>query len=474
MISSSINNRLWLTYLVIVLFVLVIAFAGIAVAFRSSPMLYRQVFYRISLVNGFLRERLTLVIESERAPFIKLFLEEVKIFDVNVAILDAKGSVVYSTGTSSIASFPGLMDPSSIVDQNKDRILLYKDKNKQTWFYQISQINKNFFLVTNALRPEISISSVFQDELMTPLIRAGIIALILSFILAWFIARWITRPLKKISISASQIAEGNYVTIPIEGPLEVRQLAGAINDMVVKVLDSVQSQKDFVANVSHEFKTPLTSIQGFAQALFDGAIDKKSEKRQAAKIILGETERLNYLVNDLLTLVKLDAGTIVMEKEPTDLNQLIRNILEKLHFQIISAGITVNNKLREPMVVPMDAERISQVLNNLIDNAIKFSPKGKDIIISTSIEGKYAIFSVSDSGPGIAEDDQKRIFERFFQIDKSRKGGQGRGVGLGLSIARQIVIAHGGSISVKSHLGKGSAFMVKLPLENGQKNKSSI
>ena len=135
MISSSINNRLWLTYLVIVLFVLVIAFAGIAVAFRSSPMLYRQVFYRISLVNGFLRERLTLVIESERAPFIKLFLEEVKIFDVNVAILDAKGSVVYSTGTSSIASFPGLMDPSSIVDQNKDRILLYKDKNKQTWFY---------------------------------------------------------------------------------------------------------------------------------------------------------------------------------------------------------------------------------------------------------------------------------------------------------------------------------------------------
>ena len=126
------------------------------------------------------------------------------------------------------------------------------------------------------------------------------------------------------------------------------------------------------------------------------------------------------------------------------------------------------------MVVPMDAERISQVLNNLIDNAIKFSPKGKDIIISTSIEGKYAIFSVSDSGPGIAEDDQKRIFDRFFQIDKSRKGGQGRGVGLGLSIARQIVIAHGGSISVKSHLGKGSAFMVKLPLENGQKNKSSI
>ena len=473
MFSSSINNRLWLTYLVIILFVLLIAFAGIAVAFRNSPMLYRQVFYRITLVNGFLRERLALVIDGEWEPFVRLFLEEVKVFDVNVAILDAQGNVAYSSATNEIASFPGLKDPSSIVDQSRDRILLYKDKNGQTWFYQISPIKSSFFLVTSALRPEISISSVFQDELMTPLIRAGIIALILSFILGWFIARWITGPLQKISISAGQIAEGNYVRVPIEGPLEVSQLAGVINDMVTKVQDSMKSQKDFVANVSHEFKTPLTSIQGFAQALFDGAIDKKSDKQQAARIILGETERLNFLVNDLLMLAKLDAGTIVMEKTLVDLNQLIRNILEKLQFQINLAGINVNKKLTEPMTVPMDAERISQVLNNLIDNAIKFSPKGEILIISTSIEGKNAIFSVSDSGPGIAEDNQKRIFERFYQTDKSRKGGQGRGVGLGLSIAKQIIIAHGGSISVKSHLGKGSTFMVKLPLDNGQKNKSS-
>jgi hypothetical protein len=198
MFSSSINNRLWLTYLVIVIFVLLIAFAGIAIAFRDSPMLYRQVFYRISLVNGFLRERLVLVIDGKWEPFIRLFLEEVKISDVNVAILDTQGHVAYSSGTNEIASFPGLKDPLSIVDQSRDRILLYKDSNKQTWFYQISQISSNFFLVTSTLRPEISISSVFQDELMTPLIRAGIIALILSFIFGWFIAQWITQPLQKI------------------------------------------------------------------------------------------------------------------------------------------------------------------------------------------------------------------------------------------------------------------------------------
>jgi signal transduction histidine kinase len=471
MFSSSINNRLWLTYLVIVIFVLLIAFAGIAIAFRDSPMLYRQVFYRISLVNGFLRERLVLVIDGKWEPFIRLFLEEVKISDVNVAILDTQGHVAYSSGTNEIASFPGLKDPLSIVDQSRDRILLYKDSNKQTWFYQISQISSNFFLVTSTLRPEISISSVFQDELMTPLIRAGIIALILSFIFGWFIAQWITQPLQKIAISASQIAEGNYLKVPIEGPLEVRQLAGVINEMVTKVQDSMQSQKDFVANVSHEFKTPLTSIQGFAQALIDGAVDKKIDRQRAAKIILGETERLNFLVNDLLTLAKLDAGTIVMEKSPADLNQIIRNILEKLQFQINSAGINIDKKLTEPMIIPMDAERISQVLNNLIDNAIKFSAKDESIFISTIMEENNAVFSVSDSGPGIAEEDQKRIFERFYQTDKSRKGGQGRGVGLGLAISRQIVVAHGGSICVNSHLGQGSTFMVKLPIENGSKSK---
>jgi signal transduction histidine kinase len=473
MFSSTINNRLWLTYLVIVVFVLLIAFAGIAVAFRNSPMLYRQVFYRISLVNGFLRERLALVIDGEWESFIRLFLKEVKIFDVNVAILDAQGTVAYSSGTNNIASFPGLNNPTSIVDQSKDRILLYKDKNKQTWFYQISQISGNYFLVTSTLRPQISISTVFQDELMTPLIRAGIVALVLSFILGWFIARWITGPLQKIAISAGQIGEGNYVKVPIKGPLEVRQLGGVINEMVTKVQESMKSQKDFVANVSHEFKTPLTSIQGFAQALFDGAINKRADTQQAAKIILGETERLNFLVNDLLTLARLDAGTIVMEKSPVEISQLIRNILEKFHFQINLAEIKIEKKLIDPMVVPMDAERISQVLNNLIDNAIKFSPKGGTIRITTFSDGTFGNIQITDYGAGISEADQARIFERFYQTDKSRKGGQGRGVGLGLAIARQIVLAHGGSISVESRLEEGSTFMVKLPLINGKKKTSS-
>jgi signal transduction histidine kinase len=125
------------------------------------------------------------------------------------------------------------------------------------------------------------------------------------------------------------------------------------------------------------------------------------------------------------------------------------------------------------MVIPVDAEKISQVINNLIDNAIKFSPKGGTIRISSFSEGAYGVVKVKDTGPGISEKDQARIFERFYQTDKSRKGGQGRGIGLGLAIAKQVVLAHGGTISVESRQDAGSTFMVKLPLINGQKKRSS-
>jgi signal transduction histidine kinase len=463
MFPSSINNRLWLSYLLILIFVLLIAFVGIAVAFRNSPMLYRQEFYRISLVNGFLRERLAFVGSEGWDAIIRLFLEDVQIFNVDIAIVDGRGKLGYATASDVFYDLPWLRDISSIIrNERLDQIFQFKTSSNN-WFYQVSRINQNYYLVTSTLRPTISISSVFQDELMKPLIQAGAIAFVLSFILAWFIARWITQPLHNIATSANQIADGNYLKVPIVGPLEVRQLATAINDMVTKVQDSIQSQKDFVANVSHEFKTPLTSIRGFSQAIYDGAIIERADEKRAAEIILGESERLNDLVNDLLILAKLDAGMVPMDKTLVDLNQLIENITERLKFQIDAAKIKLETDLQEPMSAFLDAERISQVLYNLIENAIKYSTQGKIVKISTCDKDGFLEISVTDSGPGIPEADQARIFERFYQIDESREGGQRRGVGLGLSIAYQIVAAHNGSLKVQSEPGYGSTFMVKLP-----------
>lgn len=466
---SSISNRLWLTYLFIILMVLIIAFAGIAVAFQRSPILYRQVFYRISLVNGFLTERLTLVYHGEWGPFIQLFLNEVNITDIKIAILGNQGEAVLLSEGTAIQDIPEINNPESLVEKSREQILTYRDENRKYWFYQISQIDENHYLLTLSEKPNIAITVLFQDELLRPLFRAGMIALIVSFIIGWVIARWITLPLEKISAAAGQIADGNYVTVPIEGPSEVRQLASTMNDMVVKVEDSMQSQQDFVANVSHEFKTPLTSIQGFAQALSDDAINTKKDRKKAADIILGETGRLNRLVNDLLLLARLDAGTMGIDKTKTDLNLLINSTLERFQFQIRDKQLSFINETADKLEIWMDREKISQVLNNLIDNAIKFSPEGSEFGISSYQEGEWAFINIRDSGPGISLKDQKRIFERFFQVDESRKGGPGRGAGLGLAIARQIVQALGGDIKVKSQPGEGSTFMVKLPLTHDRK-----
>ena len=175
------------------------------------------------------------------------------------------------------------------------------------------------------------------------------------------------------------------------------------------------------------------------------------------------------MVNDLLLLARLDAGTMGIDKTKNDLNQLINNTLERFQFQIRDKQLSIINETADRLEIWMDWEKISQVLNNLIDNAIKFSPEGSKFGISSYQEGEWAFIKIWDSGPGISLIDQKRIFERFFQVDESRKGGPGRGVGLGLAIARQIIQAHGGDIEVKSQPGEGSTFMVKLPLTHDRK-----
>jgi signal transduction histidine kinase len=471
MAFSSISNRLWLTYLVIVVLVLMVAFAGIVIAFQRSPILYRQVFYRISLVNGFLTERLTLVYPGEWKPFIRLFLNEVNITDVNVAILDRNGVFILTSEGTEQSDLPTVANPDVFSEKSRDKILTHRDHAKRYWFYQVSRIDNDHYLLTAAQRPDTSISVLLQDELMKPLFRAGIIALVISFFTGWLIARWITRPLEKISAAAGQIAGGKYVAVPIEGPEEVRQLAGSFNEMIGKVEDSLQSQKDFVANVSHEFKTPLTSIQGFAQAISDDVITGKRETKKAAGIIQNETARLNQLVNDLLLLARLDAGTMAIQKSDADISQIAENTLERLKFLIQGKKLKVKKAL-ESLVIYADSEKISQVITNLLDNAIKFSPEGTEIGLLLRQDKDKAVIEISDSGPGITMADQKRIFERFFQVDKSRKGGLGRGVGLGLAIARQIVLAHDGDIKVISQPGEGSTFLVMLPIHGKTTTKN--
>jgi two-component system phosphate regulon sensor histidine kinase PhoR len=228
----------------------------------------------------------------------------------------------------------------------------------------------------------------------------------------------------------------------------------------IRKLETIRS--DFVANVSHELKTPLTSIKGFVETLLGGALNDKENNRKFLKIIQDHAERLNKLVDDLLSLSHLESSEIRLEREEFSLREQLEKVLEGFKSQLKKKNIEVKNELAQKFLIKADKHRIEQVLINLIDNAIKFNrEEGYIRIYSEDLNSKIKII-IEDSGIGIPEKDIPRIFERFYRVDKARSRELG-GTGLGLSIVKHIVELHTGLVSVESTEGLGSKFFFTLP-----------
>ena len=209
------------------------------------------------------------------------------------------------------------------------------------------------------------------------------------------------------------------------------------------------------------FKTLITSIQGFAQAILDETASKPEDLHQSAQIIYDEASRMNRLVQDLLDLTRFNSGMVTLEKNPIDIGKLIQSVVDKYKLQASQAMVQIQVDENPLKPVIGDNDRITQVFTNLIDNALR-RPQGGRIIISTSQLDNQVEIKVSDTGPGIPPGDLIRIFERFYQVDKSRSTGKERGLGLGLAISQEIVLAHGGTITVKSTIPLKAA-----PLRSG-------
>jgi signal transduction histidine kinase len=318
----------------------------------------------------------------------------------------------------------------------------------------------------------------FLGDLLVPLSLAGLVAFVISILLAYLIARSIAKPLQRITLATEEIARGDYdQQLDITSPDEVRRLATSFDLMTQEVKASRQAQRDFVANVSHELKTPLTSIQGFSLAILDGTARDGEAQRHAAQIIKDEAERMTRLVNELLDLAKLDAGQIVMAREPMDMGQLLRGCVEKLTPQAGQGDVELRLDLESLPPLSGDNDRLAQVFTNLIDNALKHTPQGRRVTVAAREvtdppvrKGERGVpgieVSVADTGSGIPPEDLSRIFERFYQVDKSRRR-KDRGAGLGLAIAKEIVQAHGGQIKAESVVGVGTKFTVMLPASDG-------
>ena len=222
-------------------------------------------------------------------------------------------------------------------------------------------------------------------------------------------------------------------------------------------------RREFVANVSHELRTPLTSIRALTETLEAGAVDDREMTADFLARILGEVDRLTALVEDLLDMARLEAGRAPLEIAMVDPGELVQRGADRLRPQVERARLRLAVKLGEHLVpVPADRTRIEQVLLNLIHNAIKFTPAGGAITIGVERDGDVIATTVSDTGVGIPESEQARLFERFYKSDKARHS---TGTGLGLAIAKHIVQLHGGEISVESHPGSGARFRFTLPID---------
>ena len=288
------------------------------------------------------------------------------------------------------------------------------------------------------------------------------VLLLLSLIILIFFTEMVYVPLKKITYATEQYASGNmHYEFQVESEDEIGYLAACLNFMASEIARSEDDQKRFVANVSHDFRSPLTSIRGYLEAMLDGTIPPEMHEKYLT-IVLNETDRLTKLTNSLLTLNNLNTRGMLLEKTDFDINNVIRKTAasfegscqtKNIRFELILTG--------DELYVNADMDKIQRVLYNLIDNAIKFSPQDSAIRAESSEKKNKIFVSVKDSGIGIPKDALKLIWDRFYKSDLSR-GKDKKGTGLGLSIVKEIIKAHGENINVISTPGVGSEFIFSI------------
>lgn len=291
-----------------------------------------------------------------------------------------------------------------------------------------------------------------------------VILFLLSLIILLFFTEFVYVPIKKITEATEHYATGdmNYELTP-DSDDELGYLAAALSYMAHKVATAEEDQKKFIANVSHDFRSPLTSIKGYLEAMIDGTIPEEMHEKYL-KVVLNETERLTKLTNGLLTLNNLNMTGMVLEKSIFDINQVIKNVLESFEGTMLKKKISVDLILTgDQLLVEADMSKIQQVLYNLMDNAIKFSNYDSIIKVETTIKRNKVFVSVKDSGIGIPKDSLKLIWDRFYKTDLSR-GKDKKGTGLGLSITKEIIKAHKENINVISTEGVGTEFIFSLTM----------
>ena len=455
---TTLRSRLWLSYALVISTALGVVSVVLMVYIIRNPLIYRQEAARLLVVQNLILRDLGKWINLGPENIQAYINQHAESFGTRIVVFDGSRKLVADSGSP---EFPGLRFPRLAREKLTSVI---RDSDGIPWLYRLRQLENNYWLMVTVQRPNTALMNILRDDLFLPVVGAGIIAFLLSLLLAYLLSKWVGDPLQRVVAASREMPDGSVGLLKSEGPREVQELIVGFNAMSTRIKTTQQSQRQFIANVSHELKTPITIIQGFAQALLDGTVDTPESEKKAAQVIFDESGRMHRLVVDLLELARLDAGTFDLKYESVDMNLLLQHVVEGFTQQAKNRQVTIEIYSSNLPLIYGDGDRLSQVFTNLLDNALKFTPSGGIVKIKAENDSNQLRVGVTDTGAGITSDQLPFIFDRFFQADPSRKGGEEHSAGLGLAIVKEIVQAHHGTITAQSSPGQGSTFTVRLPL----------
>ena len=301
----------------------------------------------------------------------------------------------------------------------------------------------------------------FIERINRTLFYGALIGAVIALLLGIFLSRTLTRPLRELTQATHAVSEGDLSQqVPIRSNDELGELAQAFNKMSTGLSRSVNARKQMTADIAHELRTPLSLILGHAEAVHDGVLPPSQENFE---IIREEATRLEHLVNDLRILSLADAGELTISPQTIEPQRLVQEVASLYQYQTQRKNVTLDLAITSPLpTIEVDPGRMTQVLTNILDNALRHTPEGGRIILAARQIKNQVEISIQDSGPGITAEDVNQIFDRFYRTDPSRQREDG-GSGLGLAIAKSIVQAHGGQIRAESEPGKGLKIVIDLP-----------
>ena len=452
----SIATRLFLSYIAVV----VVGLAVAAVAISGLLLRYEDDQTRVHL-EELSAPFLTAIQTGVRAgqqprEIVDALTEQAHAANTRLLITTAARRVVIDSDGRLVGSILPQPSASNIGEftESPDQWLFVRQQLRQA---AAGGVGLGFIVVA---RPRAVLTDTLR-ALLPSLALSGLVALAFAVLVAALLARTITRPLRDLVGGVRRFAGGDYGTrVPLAGPSEVAEMGTAFNEMASEIQRSRGSEQAFLADISHELRTPLTSIQGFAQAIVEGEA-RGDAVSHVAEIIHREARRLVRMVEGLLQVARLESGAQSMAREDVVPARLLESAVAALEVQAKDAGVSFDVEGAEALPsLRGDPDKLAQLFLNVLDNAVKHSPRGTTVHVRGSRDDGAVVVRVRDAGSGLPQGAQTRLFQRFYRGENAQRDG----AGLGLAIAQAIAQAHGGSIRASNVEGGGAEFAVRLPL----------